>query len=108
MLVITTEMVADRRTTKVLGLVEGAFSRDAKFGDAIMDTLRSWESGKTEEPKDRSRLLSECRVQALGRLVKDAESMGANAVVGLRISTTMIRGDRAEVFAYGTAIVTEQ
>ena len=59
------------------------------------------------EISDYTKMIAEAREQALDRLTLEAQSMGANAVVGLRFSTSYIMSSAAELLAYGTAVVIE-
>ncbi len=52
-------------------------------------------------------MMAEAREQAIQRMVEDAEKQGANAVVGMRLATSMIMQNAAEVLAYGTGVVLE-
>ena len=52
-------------------------------------------------------LLQESREQAISRMVDEAKKLGANAVLGVRFSTSNIAQGAAELFVYGTAVVTE-
>ena len=52
-------------------------------------------------------MLAESRAQAIDRLVAAADEVGANAIVGMRLTTSMIMGGAAELLAYGTAVVVE-
>jgi uncharacterized protein YbjQ (UPF0145 family) len=55
-----------------------------------------------------TKLMAESREQAIDRMVQKAELMGANAVVGLRFTTSMIMGGAAELLSYGTAVYIEE
>ena len=59
------------------------------------------------EISEYTKLLAESREQALDRMVDDARGLGANAIISLRFSTSMIMGGSAELLAYGTAVVLE-
>jgi uncharacterized protein YbjQ (UPF0145 family) len=54
-----------------------------------------------------TKLLSEAREQAIDRMVEEASALGANAVVGIRFSTSSIAQGAAEMLAYGTAVVVD-
>ncbi len=54
-----------------------------------------------------TKLLGESREQALDRMVEEAKKLGANAVVGVRFSTSEVMTHAAEILAYGTAVVVE-
>ena len=43
----------------------------------------------------------------LQRMVEDAEKLGANAIVSMRFSTSMIMSGASEILAYGTSVVLE-
>jgi uncharacterized protein YbjQ (UPF0145 family) len=49
--------------------------------------------------------MAEAREQALDRLVEDARSLGANAIIAVRFETAMVASGAAELLAYGTAVV---
>jgi uncharacterized protein YbjQ (UPF0145 family) len=52
-------------------------------------------------------MMAQAREEALQRMIEDAESKGANAVVSMRLGTSMVMQNAAEVVAYGTAVVLE-
>jgi uncharacterized protein YbjQ (UPF0145 family) len=54
-----------------------------------------------------TKLLGESREQALDRMVEEANELGANGIISVRFSTSMIMGAAAELLAYGTAVVLE-
>jgi len=56
------------------------------------------------EIKDYTRMLTQARDQAIERMVKEAEGLGANAVVGVRFTTSQTMSGAAEILAYGTAV----
>ena len=51
--------------------------------------------------------MAESREEAMGRMARRAEELGANAVVALRFSTSMVMSGAAELLAYGAAVVAE-
>lgn len=67
-----------------------------------MAVLRNIVGGEVSEY---TKLLSESREQALDRMTDEARSLGANAIISVRFSTSMIMGAAAELLAYGTAVV---
>jgi len=101
MLLVTTETVEGRKIEEVLGLVRGNTIRARHIGRDIMAGLRNIVGG---EIKDYTRMLSQARDQAISRMVKEAESLGANAVVGVRFTTSQTMSGAAEILAYGTAV----
>ena len=104
MIVVTTETVPGKRIVKTLGLVRGNTVRARHIGKDILATLRNIVGGEVHEY---AKLISESREQALDRMVAEAESLGGNAVVATRFTTSMMMGGAAELLAVGTAVVVE-
>ncbi len=101
----TTNEIPGYRIVKVLGVVSGSVVMAKHIGKDILAALRNIVGG---EVKEYTELLAQARNIAVERLVERAKSMGANAVVGLRFSTSAIAGGAAEILAYGTAVVLEK
>ncbi len=104
MIISTSEQIAGYRITKTLGLVRGNTIRARHVGRDIMALGRNIVGGEIAEY---TKLLAEAREQALDRMVTEATELGANAVVTLRFSTSMITSGGAELLAFGTAVVIE-
>ena len=104
MIIATTETVAGKQVAETLGAVRGNTIRARHIGDDIKAVLRHVVGGEIVEY---TKLLAEAREQALDRMVQNAEEMGANAIVGLRFTTSMLMGGAAELLAYGTAVIME-
>jgi uncharacterized protein YbjQ (UPF0145 family) len=100
-LITTCEQLADRRVAEVLGLVRGNSVRARHVGRDIMAAFKNMVGG---EIGDYTKLLGESREQALDRMAEQALDLGANAVVGMRFSTSMIMGGAAELLSYGSAV----
>jgi uncharacterized protein YbjQ (UPF0145 family) len=105
MIVVTTETLPGRRIRKTLGLVRGNTIRARHLGRDIGATIRSLAGG---EVREYTKMMSEAREQALDRMIGEGEKLGANAVVGVRFTTSMIMKGAAEIVAYGTAVVWEE
>lgn len=101
MLLATIDRIPGREITEVLGLVQGSTIRARHLGRDIMAGLRNVVGG---EIKDYTQMLSEARELALQRMIKEAERLGADAVVGVRLATAQTMAGAAEVLAYGTAV----
>ncbi len=101
MLLVTTECIEGQKIEKVLGLVRGNTIRARHLGRDVMAGLRNIVGG---EIKDYTRMLTQARDQAIERMVKEAEGLGANAVVGVRFTTSQTMSGAAEILAYGTAV----
>ncbi|MCY4582357.1 MAG: YbjQ family protein [Chloroflexi bacterium] len=104
MILATSDSVPGKRITEVKGLVQGNTIRARNIGRDIVAGLRNIVGGEVTEY---TRLMSESREQAIMRMVEQAESMGANAVVGMRFVTSMVMQGASELLAYGTAVVVE-
>ena len=102
MIVVTAEAVPGKRTVKSLGIVRGNTVRARHIGKDIMAGLRNIVGGEVHEY---AKLIAESREQALDRMIAEAESLGANAVVATRFTTSMMMGGAAELLAVGTAVV---
>jgi len=104
MILATTERIEGKRIVKVLGLVRGNAIRARAIGRDIVAALRNIVGGEIPEY---ARLLSESREESVQRMVRQAESMGANAVVAIRFQTSSVMQGAAEMLCYGTAVVIE-
>lgn len=102
MIIATTDQVGDRRIVTVLGLVRGNTIRARHVGRDLTAFVRNIAGGEIVEY---TKLLAESREQSIDRMVEEAERLGANAVVGVRFSTSMIMAAAAETMCYGTAVV---
>lgn len=101
MIVTMGETVPGREVSEILGTVKGNTVRTRFFGRDIMAALRNLVGGEVPEY---TKLMAEAREQAIDRMVADAEARGADAVISLRVTTSMIMGGSAELLAYGTAV----
>ena len=104
MIVATSEQIADKKIVKTLGLVRGNTIRARHLGKDILALLRNLVGGEVAEY---TKLMGESREQAIDRMVQNAELLDANAVVSVRLTTSMLMGGAAEIVAYGTAVVVE-
>ena len=104
MIVSTTDSIAGKRIVRTFGLVRGNTIRARHLGRDIAASLRNLVGGEVSEY---TKLLAEAREQALDRMVAEARSLGANAVVEVRFSTSEVMHAAAELLAYGTAVVLE-
>ena len=104
MLITRTFDIADKTIVKTLGLVKGNTIRARHVGRDIMAGLRGIVGGELHEY---TKLLAESREQALDRMIEDAEKLGADAVVGVSFSTSVMSQGAAELMAFGTAVLIE-
>ncbi len=105
MIIVSTEEVPGARVLASLGLVRGNTIRARNVGADFMAVLRNLVGG---EVKEYTKMLAEAREQAIDRMVEEAEALGADAVVNVRFSTSMVMKGAAEMLCYGTAVRLEQ
>ena len=104
MIVVTIMDVPGRKVTETIGLVRGSTVRARHLGRDIAAAFKNMVGGEVAEY---TKLLAESREQAIDRLIDEARSRGADAVVGVRFSTSEISSGAAEILAYGTAVKLE-
>ncbi len=104
MRILTTEHVPGSRVTASLGLVRGSSIRARHIGKDILAGLRNIAGGEVHEY---SKLLGESREQAIDRMIEEAQTLGADAVIGVRFQTSMVMTGAAEMLCYGTAVKVE-
>jgi uncharacterized protein YbjQ (UPF0145 family) len=100
-MLLTTIDVIPGKNYEVLGLVKGNMIQSKNIGRDIGQGLKSMVGG---ELATYTRMMDESRAAATKRMVDEAEELGADAVVGLRYSTSNVMSTAAEVVAYGTAV----
>jgi uncharacterized protein YbjQ (UPF0145 family) len=100
-LVVTSEEIAGKTIKQHLGLVRGNTIRARHVGKDILAGLRNIVGGEIHEY---TKLMAESREQALDRMMDEARSLGANAIVSVRFTTSMISQGAAELLAFGTAV----
>ena len=104
MIVTNTETVPGKTIVEFYGMVSGSTVRAKHVGKDILASLKNLVGG---ELTSYTELLNEARQEAMQRMFREAESMGANAVVNVRFSTSSVAQGAAELFAYGTAVRVE-
>ena len=105
MIVVTTDSIPGRRVVRTLGLVKGNTIRARHVGKDILAGLKGLVGGEITEY---TKMVAESREQSLDRVIEEAESLGANAVVGLKFTTASMMQGAAELLAYGTAVIAEE
>lgn len=101
MLIVTTDTIVGKNIVEVLGYVNGQTVMSKNIGKDITSGLRSLAGG---ELVNYTKMQEESRQIAIDRMVKQAEEMGANAIVGLRFGGASIMQGASEMLAYGTAV----
>ncbi len=105
MLLSNTEFIPGYTVRRHLGLVQGSTVRAKHVGRDMMAGLKNIVGG---ELKGYTELLNESRQEALDRMIQQAVTVGANAVINIRFSTSNITAGASELLAYGTAVELEQ
>ena len=101
MIYSTTETIPGQEITEVLGVVTGNVVQSKHLGRDIMAGLKSIVGG---EIRGYTEMLTEARDIAVARLVESAQQKGADAVVGIRFTTSAITDGACELMAFGTAV----
>ena len=86
---------------EILGYVKGSVVQTKHLGKDIASRFKSLVGGEVRGYSD---MMNEARQIATERLLKDADELGANAVLGFRLQTSGLMGNAAEIIAYGTAV----
>jgi uncharacterized protein YbjQ (UPF0145 family) len=101
MIIVNTPTVPNKEITEVHGIARGSTVRARNVGRDLFAGLKNIIGGEISEY---TKLQADSRDQALQRLEQDASRLGANAVVNLRFTTTMVMQGCSEMLAYGTAV----
>ena len=101
MIVTTQERVEHRTISQTLGGVSGQSIRARHVGKDILASFRNLVGGEITEY---SKLMAESREQAMDRMKAHATELGADAIVGVRFTTSMLQQGASEIFIYGTAV----
>ena len=101
MIISNLDHVPGREIETALGLVKGNTIRARHIGRDIMAGLKTIVGGEIGEY---TKMIAESREQSLDRMVKEAEKLGADAVLNIRFSTSAVMKGAAEILVYGTAV----
>lgn len=104
MLILTTETIPGKGIKEIKGLVKGSTVRCKNIGKDITSSFKNLVGG---EMTSYTEMLTEARQIAIGRMVDEAETLGANAIIGMRLVSSSLTAGAAEMVAYGTAVVYE-
>jgi len=100
MTLVNTDYVSGKEL-ETLGLVKGSTIQSKNLGKDILQAFKSMVGGELRAYND---MMTEARALATKRMVEEAESLGADAVVNIRYASSAIMQNAAEVIAYGTAV----
>ena len=101
MIITNTELVHGREISENLGLVRGSTVRARNLGRDFFAGIKNLIGGEISEY---TKLLADSREQAMQRMVDDAESLGAHAIINVRFTTSAVMQGSSEILAYGTAV----
>ena len=104
MIIVTTENIPGKEVKELKGLVKGNSVQSKHIGKDILAGLRTIVGGEISEYTE---MMMEARQKAIGRMVEEAKSKGANAIVCMRLETSSIMQNASEIIAYGTAVYVE-
>ena len=102
MILVTTPTIQNKEITDTLGIARGSTVRARNVGQDIFAGLKNLIGGEISEY---TKLQAQSREQALPRMQEDAKQLGANAVVNVRLTTSMVMQGCSEILAYGTAVI---
>tara|TARA_B100001167_G_C16732115_1_gene286526 strand:+ start:435 stop:755 length:321 start_codon:yes stop_codon:yes gene_type:complete len=104
MILVSSPNVPGKKIVKTLGLVKGNTIRARHIGKDILAVFKNIVGGEIHEY---TKLMAESREQAIDRMKESAEHMGANAVISVSSTTSMISQGAAELMVLGTAVIIE-
>jgi uncharacterized protein YbjQ (UPF0145 family) len=97
----TTDFIPGKEVIEILGVARGSTVRARNIGRDIFASFKNIIGGEIDEY---TKLQAYAREEAMHRLNQDAERLGADAVINIRLTTAMIMQGTAEILAYGTAV----
>lgn len=100
MLIVTRDTISGKEFEE-LGIAKGSTIQSKNIGKDIGSSFRTLVGG---EMKAYTEMMNEARALATKRMVEDAETMGADAIVCFRYASSAVMAGAAEVIAYGTAV----
>jgi uncharacterized protein YbjQ (UPF0145 family) len=101
MIISTTDGVPGKEIAQILGVARGSTVRARNVGRDIFAGFKNLVGGEISEY---TKLQADSREQAMQRMIDDANRMGADAIVCMRLNTSVITQGAAEILAYGTAV----
>jgi len=100
MILVNTDFISGKKF-ETLSVVKGSTIRAKHLGKDIMAGLKTIVGG---ELTGYGQMLNEARAIATKRMVEEASSLGADAVVNIRYATSNVATGAAEILVYGTAV----
>lgn len=100
MILVNTEYVSGKET-EMLGLVKGSTIQSKHLGSDISQSFKTLVGGELKSYTD---MMNKARDLATQRMIEEAEALGADAILGIRYTSSSIMQGAAEVMVYGTAV----
>jgi uncharacterized protein YbjQ (UPF0145 family) len=101
MIITTTETIPNREVTEILDIARGSTVRARSIGRDIFAGLKNIVGGEITEY---TKLQAQSREQAMARMIDDGKRLGADAIINVRLTTSMVMQGCSEILAYGTAV----
>lgn len=101
MIITTGDQIPGKKVVEILGISRGSTVRARDIGHDILASLKNLVGGEINEY---TKLQAESREQAIQRMTEDAQKLGADAIINVRIQTAMIMQNASEMLVYGTAV----
>ncbi|HAS35828.1 MAG TPA: hypothetical protein DCS15_05030 [Flavobacteriales bacterium] len=101
MILSTTETIPNREIVEIIDIARGSTVRARNIGRDIFAGLKNIIGGEIEEY---TKLQAQSREQALERMIADGHRLNADAIVNVRLTTSMVMQGCSEILAYGTAV----
>ncbi|WP_421762990.1 YbjQ family protein [Ekhidna sp.] len=101
MIISTTESIPGKEISEIVGIAKGSTVRARHVGRDIFAGLKNIVGGEIDEY---TKLLSQSRDQAMKRMIDEARQMGADGIINIRFTTSMVMQATSEILAYGTAV----
>ncbi|OEF99749.1 hypothetical protein BHF71_07615 [Vulcanibacillus modesticaldus] len=105
MIIVNIDYVPGYKVTKVHGMVKGNIVQSKHIGKDIVAGFRTLVGG---EIKEYTEMLTDSRQKATAHMVREAEKIGANAILNVRYMTSQIMQNASEILVYGTAVTLEK
>ena len=101
MIIVTTDYIPGKEILETFGVARGSTVRARNIGRDIVAGLKNIVGGEVSEY---TRLMADAREEALERMIKDGQKLGADAVINIRFMTSNVMAGASEILAYGTAV----
>lgn len=104
MIIVTIDSIPGKEIKELKGFVRGGCIQSKHIGKDIMAGLRTIVGGEISEYTE---MMDEARQKAIARMVDDARSKGANAIIGMKLQSSAVMQNASEIIAYGTAVLVD-